>query len=188
MNCQCRILFTAWPPIMTLPFSPSRLSEPSMSFGRVATVASNAPSAPDLNFMIATRGVLHLDVHQAGRRLALHRVDRAHEPLEQVEVVAGLLGHHAAVERPRAVPVVLLVVLLVARPADADRAHDHLAEPPILQRLAGGLDGAVEPVLLHDEQPALVLLGRPRSSRRNRRPSAPSASRRRCACRTSKSR
>ena len=53
---QVSNLFTANPPITTLPFSPKTLNEPSKSLGLVAVVASIIPKAPFLNLRVTFSG------------------------------------------------------------------------------------------------------------------------------------
>ena len=78
--------------------------------------------------------------------------DVAEEPFQHVDVVAGLVGEHAAVIGPGAAPGILIVIGLVAAPADADRAENQAAEAAGLQRLARLHHGNVEAILLDDEQ------------------------------------
>ena len=51
LNSQSFNLFTANPPISTIPFSPRIEREPSIFLGRVAVVASTTPKAPLENFI-----------------------------------------------------------------------------------------------------------------------------------------
>ena len=99
------------------------------------------------------RGVFGLDVHQRGRPARMHALDLAHEPPEHVDMMAGLIGDHAAVLGPGAAPRILIVVALVAAPAHAHRAEHELAEASGIERFARFDDGHVEAVLLDDEQP-----------------------------------
>ncbi len=62
-------------------------------------------------------GVFGLDAAGERRRLGHHALHRADQPLDQVDVVRGLVHEGAAVKLPRAAPRRLVVVLLRARPA-----------------------------------------------------------------------
>jgi len=61
----------------------------------------------------------------AAHRADLAAVDVAEHPLEQVHVVAGLVGEHATIHGPRAAPRILVVIRLRPAPANA-----HGAEQP----------------------------------------------------------
>lgn len=137
----------------TVPSSPRMEIEPSRSFGRAAVVASMTPSAPFREAQHDHGGVFGLDVDERRRRHRVHGVDVAHHPLQQVHMMAGLVGQDAAVERPRTAPVVLVVVRLRPAPPNPDRAHHELPEPSGLERRTELLNRHVEPVLLHDEEP-----------------------------------
>ena len=78
--------------------------------------------------------------------------DIAEEPFQHIDMMAGLVGEHAAVIGPGAAPGILIVIGLVAAPAHADRAENEAAEAAGLQRLARLHHGNVEAVLLDDEQ------------------------------------
>ena len=104
------------------------------------------------NFSVAT-AVSSVSIFASaviGARMNAH--DVAEKPLQHVDVMAGLIGEHAAVIGPGAAPVVLIVVGLVAAPAHAHGAEDEPAEAAGLQRLARLDHRNVEAVLLDDEQ------------------------------------
>ena len=82
----------------------------------------------------------------------MHADDIAKEPLQHIDMVAGLIGEHAAVIGPGAAPVVLVVIGLVPAPAHAHGAQDEPPEPAGVERLARLDHGNVEAVLLDDEQ------------------------------------
>ena len=58
----------------------------------------------------------------------MHALDRADDPVEQVDVVAGLVHEGAAVELPGAAPGGAVVVLLRAGPEHVDGDHVDAAE------------------------------------------------------------
>ena len=103
-------------------------------------------------FQRRDRGVLGLDLRQRRDRAGMNADDVAEEPFQHVDVVAGLVGQHAAVIGPGAAPGVLVVIGLVAAPAHPHRAENEPAEAAGVQRLARLHHRNVEAVLLDDEQ------------------------------------
>ena len=96
-------------------------------------------------------GVLDLDV-AGGVDHGLDFVDGADEPVEQVDVVAGLVHEGAAVELPGAAPFGLVVVGLGPAPEDVEVDQVDLAEALFLDRAFEELEGGVAAVLLDDEE------------------------------------
>ena len=82
-------------------------------------------------------GVLDLDVARQRGGVGLHALDRADQPVEQVDVVARLVHERAAVELPGAAPRGAVVVRLRPGPEHVDVDHVDAAEAALL-------DGALQ--------------------------------------------
>ena len=96
-------------------------------------------------------GVFDLDV-AGGADHGLDLVHRADEPVEQVDVVAGLVHEGAAVELPGAAPAGLVVVGLGAGPEDVEVDQVDTAEALFLHGALEELEGGVAAVLFDDEE------------------------------------
>ena len=103
-------------------------------------------------FQRRDRGILGFDFRKRGDGAGMNADDVAEKPFQHIDVMAGLVGEHAAVIGPGAAPVILVIIGLVAAPAHAHGAENKPPEPPCLQRLARLDDRNVEAVLLDDEQ------------------------------------
>ena len=97
-------------------------------------------------------GVLDLDVARERGGVGLHALDRADQPVEQVDVVARLVHERAAVELPGAAPGRAVVVGLRPGPEHVDVDHVDAAEALLLDRALEQLQRGVAAVLLDDEQ------------------------------------
>ena len=97
-------------------------------------------------------GVLGLDVARQRGGIGMHIVDRADQPVDHVDVVAGLVHEGAAVHVPAAAPWRIVVVALRARPEDVDVDHEDAAEALLLERTLHELHRRVQPVLLDHEE------------------------------------
>jgi hypothetical protein len=82
-------------------------------------------------------GVLGFDLARQRGGVGVHAVHRAHQPVDHVHVVAGLVEEGTAVHVPAAAPGRVVVVALRARPEDVDIDHVHTAE-------AAPLDGLLQ--------------------------------------------
>ena len=103
------------------------------------------------------RGVVTLDqcnhaTHSRQCRLCHHAFDRAHQPLNQIDVVRCLIHECAAVEFPRATPWRLIVILLRTRPVHRAARQVNSAEPIAIDGALEQLDRRIEPVLLDDKE------------------------------------
>ena len=110
------------------------------------------PERAVAEFQRCDRRVLGLDLCQRRDGAGMNADDIAEKPFQHVDVMAGLVGEHAAVIGPGAAPGVLIVIGLVAAPAHAHRAENQAAEAAGLQRLARLHHRNVEAILLDDEQ------------------------------------
>src|SRR5262249_4560608 len=108
---------------------------------------------PAREFQKRDTGILDLDVDQACGRLGEDGLDIAHHPLQQIHVMAGLVGKHAAVIGPCAAPRILIVVFLRPAPPDSHRAEHELAETAGFYCFPQLLYRNVVAVLLDYEQP-----------------------------------
>ena len=118
----------------------------------MSTFTSITPSAPERNLRIADARVLGLDPPRLRRRLRHHALDRADEPLNQIDVVRRLIHDRAAVELPGSAPRLGVVVLLRPLPAHGDVRHVDPAEASLVDGALQQLNRRVEPVLLDDEE------------------------------------
>ena len=96
-------------------------------------------------------GVFHLDVAGSADH-GLDLVHRADEPVEEVDVVAGLVHEGPAVELPGAAPACLVVVALGAGPEDIEVDQVDAAEAFFFHRALKKLEGGVAAVLFDDEE------------------------------------
>ena len=99
--------------------------------GKALVAASITPSAPFLNRRTAT-AVSSTSIRSwaRSRRQGLDRVDVAHQPLEQVDVVDRLVHQGtAAVEVPGPAPAARVVIRLGPPPLDVRVAQGQPAEP-----------------------------------------------------------
>src|SRR4051812_37901740 len=101
-----------------------------------------------LEFQGGDRGIFSLDPGQSCDRARMHAGDFAKEPLQHIDMMAGLIRQHPAVVSPGSAPVILIVIALIAAPAYAHRTEDQTAEPPGLQSLPSLDDRNVETILL----------------------------------------
>ena len=102
--------------------------------------ASITPRAPFLNRRAAT-AVSSTSIRSwtSGGGQGLDRVDVAHQPVEQVDVVDRLVHQGAAaVEVPGPAPAAGVVVLLGPPPLDVGVAQGQAAEPAGVDRLLEG--------------------------------------------------
>jgi hypothetical protein len=140
------------------------LREAVPSATRIAVLTTDEIAAARLGVRLVVAKVRAHDYERAfatmvagrGRRmggqpcgvLALQPLVRAHEPLQQVQELAGLLCHDATVEFPRATPGIPRVVGLIALPAYPTLPHDDLPEALAFQVLAPlARSAAVHPIL-----------------------------------------
>lgn len=86
----------------------------------------------------------------AGHRV--YAIDGTDQPVDEVDVVAGLVHEGAAVEFPSATPLGGVVVFLRTGPEDVDRNHVDLPEALFFDRPLEELQGGVTPILLDDEE------------------------------------
>ena len=105
-------------------------------------------------------GVLRFDFARQRRRLRHHTLDRADEPLHQVDVMRCLIQDGATVKLPRSAPRGLVVVLLWTRPPNRRVRDINPAEPPLVDRLLEQLHRGIQPVLLDNEKLYLGLVAR----------------------------
>lgn len=110
---------------------------------------TQCPGAPA---HIQGRGVFHVDVPGEGCDVGADALDRTDEPIEQIDIVAGLVHQGAAVKLPGAAPGILVVVFLGASPEDVDVDHVDTAKAPLFYRSLQQLQGGVFPVLFDDQQ------------------------------------
>jgi hypothetical protein len=110
------------------------------------------PSAPLRQRRLMHAGVLDLDVARQRGGVGLQAFDRADDPVDQVDVVAGLVHEGAAVEFPGAAPLGAVVVLVRAGPEHVQVDHVDAAEALFLDRALEQLQRGVAAVLLDHEQ------------------------------------
>jgi hypothetical protein len=77
--------------------------------------------------------------------------DVAEKPLQHIDMMAGLIGEHAAVIGPGATPGILVIIGLIAAPAHPHGAQNETTEPAGFERFAGLDHRNVESILLDDE-------------------------------------
>ena len=65
-------------------------------------------------FQRGDRGVLGFDFGKRGDGAGVNADDIAEEPFQHIDVMAGLVGEHAAIIGPGAAPLILIVIGLVA--------------------------------------------------------------------------
>lgn len=97
-------------------------------------------------------GVFHLDVALKGGSHGVHALDRADQPIDQIDVMTGLVHEGAAIEFPGATPVGGIVVFLRAGPEHVDVDHVHLAKAALIEGTLQHLQGGVAAVLLDDKK------------------------------------
>src|SRR5260221_868458 len=103
-------------------------------------------------FQRCNRGIFSFNPGKRRNRASMNADDIAKEPLQHIDMMAGLVGEYATVLSPGSAPVVLIVVRLIAAPTHPDRPQNQSAEPASVQRLARLDYGNVEAVLLDNEQ------------------------------------
>ena len=97
-------------------------------------------------------GIFHFDLPRQRGCIGLHALDGADQPVEHVDIVAGLVHEGAAVEFPGAAPRGAVIVGLRPAPEDVDRHQVDLAEAVGLDGALEQLQGRVLAVLLDDEE------------------------------------
>ena len=104
--------------------------------------------------------VFHLDVARQGAGVGHDAFDRADQPVEQVDVMAGLVHEGAAVKLPSAAPFGAVVIGLRARPEHIDGHAVDLPEALLLDCALEQLQRGVAPVLLdHKKAHASLVAG-----------------------------
>src|SRR5580704_8134205 len=93
------------------------------------------------------RCVFHLDVARQRRDVGLHAFHRAHKPVDQIDIVAGLIHEGATIEFPGTTPAGRVVVLLRAAPEDVNGHHEDPPEAPLLDRSLQQLQGGIATIL-----------------------------------------
>mmetsp|Transcript_39198 Transcript_39198/g.92169 ORF Transcript_39198/g.92169 Transcript_39198/m.92169 type:complete len:295 (+) Transcript_39198:544-1428(+) len=96
--------------------------------------------------------VLDLDVARQGARVRHHALDRADDPVQQIDVVAGLVHEGASIELPGAAPCGAVVVALRPAPEHVDGHVVQAAETALRHRPLEQLQRRVAAVLLDNEK------------------------------------
>ena len=90
----------------------------------------------------------------------MHAFYRAHQPVQHVYIVAGLVQESTPVKVPAATPGGLVVVTLRTRPKHIDIDHHNAAEATLMNGALEALNRRIQAVLLdHEELDARVPAG-----------------------------
>jgi hypothetical protein len=103
-------------------------------------------------------GVFHLDVARQRGHVGLHAFHRTDQPVDQVDVVAGLVHERATVELPGATPLGAVEVILRALPEHVDVHHVDAPEALLLHGLLQQRQRGIVAVLLDDEESHALLV------------------------------
>ncbi len=86
------------------------------------------------------------------RDVGLNAFDRTDEPVNEVDVVTGLIHQRPAIKLPGSPPLGAVVIGLRPRPEDVDRNHEDPPEASLLYGPPQKLQCAVATILLDNEQ------------------------------------
>jgi hypothetical protein len=110
------------------------------------------PSAPLRQRMLRTpESSTWMSRAKSGRH-GLHAFNWPDQPIDEINVMAGLVHERSAVEFPSAAPLCRIVVVLWTSPEDIERDHIDLAKALFFDRPLKQLQSCIAAVLLDNKE------------------------------------